>query len=197
MSEDTSQVVGTDQSIEPSRVMIQSIGSPRQLDANAISIIMALAPAWKESLWFGIRYPEQAIVLMARAYELGFPITSSFDYFDVIATQSSTRIFLKPRAALALIYRSGLLKNLKIEDRKDACYVHMQRRDNDYGFGLEFSIEMAKRAGLIKDKGAWMAYPENMLRWRAIGFVSQIVFPDVLSGLQMSTDYIDAEVVEP
>lgn len=178
---------------DSARAMVQSIGSPRQLDMNAINVILALAPAWKESTWFGIRYPEQAIVLMARAYELGFGMTSAFDYFDVISTQNGTRIFLKPKAALALIYKSGLLKKLTIEDRKDACYVYMQRRDNDYGYGFEFTIDIAKRAGIYrtgqKGPSAWEAYPEIMLHWRAIGLVSQIVFPDVLSGLQMSTDY--------
>jgi hypothetical protein len=88
---------------------------------------------------------------------------------------------------------------MTIEDRKDACYVYMERKDNGYGYGFEYRLDMAKRAGSVKDKGAWTTYPEWMLRWRAIGVVSIIVFADALSGLAISTesvDYIDVEPVE-
>lgn len=181
-----------EEELDKYKELAPTIGEPRALTPEIVTMIQILAPAWKESTWFGIRYPEQAVVLMARAYELGFPLTSAFDYFDIITTKNGSRIFFKPKAAMALIYRSKLLKKLIIEDRKDSCYVYMQRRDNGYGFGFEFTLDMAKTAGIYRQgtsgPSAWEAHQATMLRWRSIGIVSQIVFTDVLSGLHLSSD---------
>lgn len=183
---------------DPSQEMMIRTNDPGELSMDVVSMILALAPAWKNSNFYGIREPEKAVVLMAKAYELGFKITTAFDFFDVIPTSQGVRITLKPKGALALIYRSGLTKppgQLIIEDRKDACYVYMKRRDNDYGYGFEFTLDMAKRAGIYRvgknGPSAWEAYPEIMLHWRAIGIVSDIVFPDLKGGLLSSDSYIE------
>jgi len=46
----------------------------------------------------------------------------------------------------------------------------------------EFSVEMAKRAGLW-GKNTWAQYPERMLLWRARGWAIRDSFADVLMGL--------------
>lgn len=46
----------------------------------------------------------------------------------------------------------------------------------------EFSVEMAKRAGLW-GKNTWAQYPERMLLWRARGWAVRDAFADVLMGL--------------
>lgn len=46
----------------------------------------------------------------------------------------------------------------------------------------EFSVEMAKRAGLW-GKNTWAQYPERMLLWRARGWAIRDAYADVLMGL--------------
>jgi len=49
--------------------------------------------------------------------------------------------------------------------------------------GRTFTIDQAKSAGLIKGGGAWTAYAENMLYWRAGMFAAREAFPDILAGI--------------
>jgi hypothetical protein len=44
-------------------------------------------------------------------------------------------------------------------------------------------MEDAKKAGVVKDKSGWDKYPANMLRWRAVGYCADVVFPDVIGGM--------------
>lgn len=47
----------------------------------------------------------------------------------------------------------------------------------------EFSMERAKKAGLVGKSGPWTQYPERMLQMRARGFALRDAFPDALKGL--------------
>lgn len=48
----------------------------------------------------------------------------------------------------------------------------------------EFTLEMAKRAGLLGKVGPWTQYPERMLKLRARGFTLRDAFPDALKGIK-------------
>ncbi len=50
-------------------------------------------------------------------------------------------------------------------------------------FSRTFTIDQAKSAGLVKGGGAWTAYAENMLYWRAGAFAAREAFPDILAGI--------------
>lgn len=60
----------------------------------------------------------------------------------------------------------------------------------------EFTLDMAKKAGLLAKGGVWNQYPERMLKLRARGFALRDAFPDALKGIKSREeveDYIDAE----
>lgn len=60
----------------------------------------------------------------------------------------------------------------------------------------EFTLEMAKKAGLLAKGGVWVQYPERMLKLRARGFTLRDAFPDALKGIKPREeveDYIDAD----
>ncbi len=60
----------------------------------------------------------------------------------------------------------------------------------------EFTLDMAKKAGLLAKGGVWTQYPERMLKLRARGFSLRDAFPDALKGIKPREeieDYIDAE----
>lgn len=59
-----------------------------------------------------------------------------------------------------------------------------------------FTLDMAKKAGLIAKGGVWNQYPERMLKLRARGFALRDAFPDALKGIKPREeveDYIEAE----
>lgn len=59
-----------------------------------------------------------------------------------------------------------------------------------------FTLDMAKKAGLLAKGGVWNQYPDRMLKLRARGFALRDAFPDALKGLKSREeveDYIDAD----
>lgn len=158
------------------------------LTLDTLNLITALAPAWHQSRWFGLSSPEQAIVLMAKAADLGLPVTAAFDFFDLIENKPA----LKPVGALALIHRSGVI-DVQIQDDSDTlCVVTMKRRDTGFAHRVAYTIDEAKAAGLIKpgkEGSAWARFTKDMLRNRAIGRCARIVAPDILAGLYLTTDF--------
>lgn len=151
--------------------------------------ISAVAPAMHKSHLFGVASPEQAMAIMLTGYELGLTLTASFEFVKVIQGKPS----LIPRGALALILQSPDLASLKVEDVTDAqgnpesCRVTMKRK-NGFEYTTSYSMADAARAGLVKDDGGWVKYPANMLRWRAIGFCADVVFPDVIGGMKRADE---------
>lgn len=151
--------------------------------------ISAVAPAMHKSHLFGVASPEQAMAIMLTGYELGLTLTASFEFVKVIQGKPS----LIPRGALALILQSPDLASLKVEDITDgkgnpeSCRVTMKRK-NGFEYTTSYSMADAARAGLVKDDGGWVKYPANMLRWRAIGFCADVVFPDVIGGMKRADE---------
>jgi hypothetical protein len=159
--------------------------TPRQELTPAIwEMIKSVAPAVHQSRMFAVASAEQAQMIMVKGYELGLPLTAAFEFVHVIQNRPT----LSPRGALALIQQSGLLAEITIDDKPDACTV-MMRRVNGFSYTCTFTLDDAKKAGLVKPDSAWTAYQANMLRWRALGFAADIVFADVLAGMKRSDEF--------
>ena len=162
----------------------------RELTPNVIDMALRLAPTFKESRLFGVATDAQAAAICLKGYELGLSLTASFELIHVIDSKPA----ISPRGALALILNSPLLENLEIKDEVDdkgtptACTVTMKRK-NGFGYSARFTMEDAKRAGLIKAGSGWEKYPANMLRARAIGYCADVVFPDVVGGLKRADEF--------
>jgi hypothetical protein len=160
-----------------------------QLTPEVWQMISAVAPAMHQARLFGVNNAEQAMAIMLKGYELGLGLTASFEFVQVVQGRPA----LSPRGMLALIQQSCECAGIKVEDLKDnsgvptSCRVTMKRR-NGFEYTAEFSMEDAKRAGLIKPGGGWESYPANMLRWRAIGFCADVVFPDLIGGMKRADE---------
>jgi hypothetical protein len=160
----------------------------RDLPSDQWGLITTLAPSLHACRYYsGVNSPEQAAWLMARAYELGFPITAGPETIDAIQGKP----VLKPMAALALVYRSGLLASMQVEEKPDACTITMTRTNGISG-SYTFTTDDAKRAGLVKPDSNYEKWGKNMRYWRAVGFCIDRVFPDVTLGLKDSVQFGDA-----
>ena len=56
-------------------------------------------------------------------------------------------------------------------------------------YTLTYTMDDARRAGLVKPDSAWETYPANMLRWRAIGFWLDVVMPDIIGGMKRADEF--------
>jgi hypothetical protein len=155
-----------------------------------------VAPAMHLSRLFGVTSKEAAAAIMLKGYELGFGLGASFEFIPVIEGKPT----LSPRGALAKVLDSGLLEDMKIEDTTEACTVWMKRK-NGPEYKLTWTMEDARRADLVTEagtlkadgtkrgKGNWEKYPGNMLKWRAIGFVIDVLFSDVCGGMKRADEF--------
>jgi len=74
-----------------------------------------------------------------------------------------------------------------------SCIIKRRGREDKENI---FTLDMAKRAGLLAKGGVWAQYPERMLKLRARGFCLRDAFPDALKGIKSREeveDYIDAD----
>lgn len=166
-----------------------TLSRQRELTPSMWNMIQTIAPAMHGCRFFGVANPEQAMAIMLKGYELGLGLAASFEFIKSIQGKPA----LTPMGALALIQNSPFLAGMKIEELQDdkghpqACCVWM-KRTNGFEYTVEFTMDDAKRAGLIRPDSGWEKYPANMLRWRAIGFCADVVFPDIIGGLKRADE---------
>lgn len=162
----------------------------REVTAEALSLIMNMAEAVHLSRYIkGCGSKEQAFFLMLKCWELGFPLSSAADYFDVIEGKPT----LKPKGMLAIIHRNRFVFLTIRESTDQRCTMHMHRADTGFEYQITLTIQDAKRAGWVKPNGAWEKIPANMLRWRTLGFLAQLVIPDLLAGMYNSADFVEVD----
>lgn len=157
--------------------------SVRELTPSIWAMIVQMAPVIYRSRLFGVTSVDQASAIMLKGFEMGLSISASFELIHVVKGKPG----LSPRGAMALMLNSPKIKTIKIErltkDGKFTGYSCYMERLNGFSHKESFSLEDANRAGLIKSDSAWEAYPENMCKWRAIGFCSDVVAPDITAGM--------------
>lgn len=94
---------------------------------------------------------------------------------------------LSSRMMSALIRRSK--HQLKITPGQDECTVWGKRKDTGEELSITYTMDMAQRAGLIKDKGSWKKSQEDMLFARAMSRLARQLFSDTIG-----IGYIEGEI---
>lgn len=171
--------------------LVRIIEPTSLISYETIAMIQLMAPIFHQCRMYGITNEATAAAIMLKAAGLGIPVTSAFDFFDVIEGRPA----MKPVGALALIHRSGIIR-LEIDDksRSDACSVTMTRRDTGYSHTVTYTSKEARESGLIKDdkpNSAWNRFRTDMLRNRAIARCARIVAPDIIGGMPLTSELED------
>jgi hypothetical protein len=76
-----------------------------------------------------------------------------------------------------------------IEDTDEKCTLKGTRADNGEVQTVTYTITMAEKSGLIKEKGAWKKTPQDMLYARALSRLARRLFSDVIG-----IGYIEGEI---
>jgi hypothetical protein len=102
-------------------------------------------------------------------------------------------------ALLALCQSHPAFEDIQETDDGDTATCVIKRRGRS-PVSRSFSMDDAKRAGLLGKQGPWSSYPARMRQMRARGFALRDAFADALRGLssgEEQEDILRAEVVQP
>lgn len=143
--------------------------------------------------------PMDIYVAMAMGYQLGLPVEQAIQDIAVI----NGRPCLWGDGLLAVV--------MQHEDFEDIIEIPIMKDDMVTGYECtikrksrtptvrKFTLEMAKKAGLLGKVGPWTTSTERMLQLRARSFACRDSFPDALRGIKSREeieDFIEGEVVE-
>lgn len=140
--------------------------------------------------------PGNIVVAWQKGFEVGLMPQQSLETIAVI----NGRACIWGDGLLALVKRSSLEEwtNEWMEGEGDAmvAYCETKRVGQPKTIKRSFSVDDAKKAGLWGNN-TWAKYPKRMLQMRPRGFALRDAYPDVLNGLQLAEEMIDAQYVAP
>jgi hypothetical protein len=156
----------------------------REMSMGVWHMINTVANDVYRSRLFPVSSPQQAAAIMLKGYEIGLGLMASFEFVQVV----KGHVGLSPKGALALLHNSPRITKIKLvrltdEHNKFIGYECTMARDNGFSHTEQWTLEDARTAGLLKPDSNWEKYPENMCKWRSIGFTADIVAPDVTAGM--------------
>lgn len=105
------------------------------------------------------------------------------------------KISMSSEMMMSLIRREGHKIEILQADG-NACKVKGTRKDTGETYTSFYSLEDAKKAGLIKSGGAFEKHPSDMLFARATGQLKRRLFPDVAAKAYIEGELDDEEPVE-
>lgn len=142
--------------------------------------------------------PTDLFVAMAMGYQLGMPVEQAIQDIAVI----NGRPCVWGDGLLAIVMNhpefDDIIEEPIMKGDTVTGYSCTVKRRNKSDYTKTFTLDMAKKAGLLGKPGPWSQYTERMLQMRARGFALRDRFPDALRGIKLREeveDYIDGEVV--
>lgn len=166
------------------RSMMIRQDATREMSMGVWQMINAVADDVYRSRLFPVSSPQQAAAIMLKGYEIGLGLMASFEFVQVV----KGHVGLSPKGALALLHNSPKiakidLKRLTDENNKFVGYECLMKRTNGFQHIERWELQDAVTAQLMKPDSNWEKYPENMCKWRAIGFCADVAAPDVTAGM--------------
>jgi hypothetical protein len=165
---------------------------PTEAELKSYQIIATVAannPHWKKVGGSGTNDQVVATILsvMLLARELGIsPIQSISGGIHNI----NGKFEISARLMNQLIRKHGHQLKVKIST-DEVCSIWTKRKDTGEEHIVEYHIEEAARANLIKDGSAWKKCPKDMLFARAISRMARQVYADCIAGC-----YVEGELQE-
>lgn len=137
--------------------------------------------------------PGNILVAIQKGLEIGLSPMSALESIAVINGRAS----LWGDGMLALVQASPVYEwhdESQSTPQKGVCII---KRKGHPEHRSEFSLEDAKRAGLLSKPGPWTQYTSRMLTLRARAFALRDKFADALKGLPMAEEAMDLPAREP
>ncbi len=140
--------------------------------------------------------PQDLFICWAMGYQVGLTPEQSMQCIAVI--NGKPAMWGDDMLALCMTHKDfmDIEEEPILKDGAIIGYTCTVTRKGRHPKSNPFTLDMAKRAGLLAKGGVWAQYPERMLKLRARGFTLRDAFPDALKGIKSREeveDYIDAE----
>lgn len=98
------------------------------------------------------------------------------------------KVEISPRLMNSMIRQRGHMLDIS-ESTDTVCTIKGTRSDTKETYVCTFTIEMAKKAGLVKAGGGWEKYPSDMLFARCLSRLARRLFADVIGPA-----YVEGEI---
>jgi hypothetical protein len=178
---------------------------PSRLDDSLFSKELAphymqLASQLAKSLMVPKAYqgkPQDLFVAMAMGYQIGLSVEQAIQAIAVI--NGKPCLWGDDMLGLCMAHPEFEdIEETPIQNKDGTItgYVCTISRKGQSPKMNSFTLDMAKKAGLLSKQGPWTQYPERMLKLRARGFSLRDAFPDALKGIKSREeveDYLDVE----
>lgn len=93
-------------------------------------------------------------------------------------------------SVIALVRSSPLCEYVREEATEHSATCTVKRR-GEAETSRTFTMDQAKKAGLLGKQGPWSQYPQRMMQMRARSWALRDVFPDVLRGMPVAEEVMD------
>jgi hypothetical protein len=172
--------------LEPAQAVAASTDRP--ITNGEIDLIYRLADGLAQSGMFkDAQQATQAFAKLIFGRDLGLSATQAMT--DIHIVEGKPEMSANLQAAKV---RSSDIYGYRVVDlTNERCEIVFSRYGEDLVPSSMFTIEDAKRAGLVKEKSAWVKYPRNMLFARAMSNGVAWHCPDVTNGIRV---YAEGEV---
>lgn len=141
--------------------------------------------------------PQDLFLCWAIGYSIGMSPEQSMQCIAIV--NGKAVMWGDEMLALCMSHRDfdDIIENPIVKNDAVIGYTCTVKRKGKADKVSVFTLDMAKKAGLLAKGGVWNQYPERMLKLRARGFCLRDAFPDALKGIKSREeveDYIiDAE----
>jgi hypothetical protein len=125
-----------------------------------------------------LRQPEDAFVAMAMGAELGLSPMASMRAIYVVHGMPS----MSADSMVGLVRARGDVTQWDYEQLTEDRVVLTAARGGGKALTLEWTTEMAKRAGLLQKGGTWANYRRTMLKHRVDTEMCRALWPDIVHG---------------
>jgi len=142
----------------------------------------AIMPTWARNLRADEKVPTIWSVMMM-GHEHGLNPIQSMTHIILI----QGRVGISAQLQRSLLERAGAELDYEIEPGVSATV------SDQHGHSATFTLEEARRAGLIKDGGGWKTYPEDMMVARATSRLGRRYYATALLGLDYTIEEIRSE----
>jgi hypothetical protein len=131
--------------------------------------------------------PGNVLVAIQWGMELGMAPMQALQSIAVINGRPS----MWGDAVIALCKAHPICEWVKEIEEEETAVCIAQRRGDPEPVERRFSMEDAKRAGLLGKPGPWSQYPRRMLQMRARSWCLRDAFPDLLRGMAVAEEQQD------
>ena len=141
--------------------------------------------------------PQDLFICWAMGYQVGLTPEQSMQCIAVI--NGKPAMWGDDMLAICMAHKEfDDIDESPIRNKDDAIigYVCTVMRKGKKPKINDFTLDMAKKAGLLAKGGVWTQYPERMLKLRARAFSLRDAFPDALKGIKPREeveDYTETE----